>query len=81
MMQPRDRHAGRNTLMGRILKILVGVVILAGLTAGGYAWVQSRGANDNGRQLLVRSLPVPNLCLRTSQQATSMPEMENTCFN
>ena len=25
--------------MGRILKILVGVLILAGLTAGGYAWV------------------------------------------
>ena len=38
--------------MGRILKILVGVVILAGLTAGGYAWVQSRGANDNGFVLI-----------------------------
>ncbi len=38
--------------MGRILKILVGVLILAGLTAGGYAWVQSRGANDNGFVLI-----------------------------
>ncbi len=33
--------------MGRILKILGGVVILAGLTLGGYAWMQARAGNND----------------------------------
>ncbi len=39
--------------MGRILKILVVVVVVAGLAAGGYAWMQARAANDKPFELVV----------------------------
>jgi HlyD family secretion protein len=39
--------------MGRILKLLAGVVIIAGLALGGYAWVQNRANSNHDFELIV----------------------------
>ncbi len=39
--------------MGRILKILAGVIVIAVLALGGYAWMQSRAGDDHGFKLII----------------------------
>ena len=41
--------------MGKMLKYLIGFVILAGMMVGGYTWLQGRGTDENGLELIAIS--------------------------